>query len=488
MALDAKAATVTTPTASVVATHRARTPETDWTASKLSATVLAGLVARHPKFITQAPLSLDVLGGMGQFVGALTLSLPLAEHVCVAVQLTDDQSLSVSRTAASQDDSPEVVTIAVDRLVVNRGVIEADAITHVASELQNGAVICVVGVLVECVRQGLLPVTALSASISFGLTGGISKGLDFEASLMSGAVISIAKALDVEVEVTAIHQACLEVQTKWIQRAIGLGGMGAVLSGEAHAISQVRFDPYTYVGSFPFPDDIAIVGIDTGARLDCAHVKYTKARIAAQMGRELVSRIVEHDNITDMSWDGLLSRLTVNDYTDRFRNRLPSQIKGSDYLARFGPLSDRLAVVEPSVLYKVRSRTEHHIYEHARSGQFIEALARAVRTKTTAPLIEAGDLMYASHWSYGQRSGLGAIETDVLVNILRQYGSNFEIYGAKVSGRGCGGMVVVLMRQTEQSRNALDSALADYRQQTSLTPTLLSGSLPGAMVSGARRA
>ncbi len=488
MALDANAATVTSSTASVVTTHRARAAETDWTASQLATTVLRSLEGVNPKFITQSPLPLDVLGGMGHFVGALTLSLPLAEHVCVAVQSRDDQSMSVSRVGHAGHPATDVVTVALDCLVNGDGVIETDAITCVTSEIQGDEVICVVGALVECVRQGLLPVTALSATIGFGLTGGISDDVDFEAALMCGAVVSIAKALNVELDAAALHTAFLAVQSNWVCRAIGLGGLGAILSGEAHALSQVRFNPYAHVGSFPFPDDIAIVGIDTGVRHDRSHEKYTRARVATQMGRELVGRIVEHDRLTDMRWDGLLSQLTINDYTDRFRNRLPAQIKGSDYLARFGPINDPLAVVEPSAMYKVRSRTEHHIYEHARSGQFIEALARAVRTKTTAPLVEAGDLMYASHWSYGQRSGLGAIETDVLVNILRQYGSNCEIYGAKVSGQGCGGIIVSLMRQTEQSRAALDSALADYRQQTSLTPTLLCGSLPGALVSGACRA
>jgi len=488
MALNANAATVTSSTASVAASHRAQATETDWTASKLASSVLRMLGQDNPKFITQAPLHLDVLGGMGQYVGALTLSLPLAEHVCVAVQSRDDQSLSVSRVENDEDHSAKVVTLTLDHLINSGQLIESGAIADVVSSIEDQAIICVVGAMVECVRQGLLPVTALSTTLSFGHTGGINDGVDFEAALMAGAITSIAKVCSVELDPAAIQLAFLEVQSNWVKRALGLGGLGAILNGEAHAISQVRFDPYTYVGSFPFPDDIVIVGIDTGVRHAGAHEKYTKARVATQMGRQLVSRIVEHDGLTDIRWDGLLSRLSVNDYTERFRDRLPSQIKGSDYLSRFGPIDDPLTEVEPSVMYKVRSRTEHHIYEHARAGHFIEALARAVRTKTTAPLIEAGDLMYASHWSYGQRSGLGAIETDVLVNILRQYGSGCEIYGAKVSGRGCGGVVVSLMRQSEQSRAAIDSAMADYHKQTSLTPTLLCGSLPGTLVSGACRA
>ncbi len=485
MALDAKAAVVTSSTPSVGTSHRTRPVETDWTASKLATEVLRPLDGAKPRYITQAPLPLDVLGGMGQYVGALVLSLTLADHVCVAVQPSENNSLSICHVGHTDDHEVGVVHVALDRLVAGAGVIEAEAIAILASEIQDDTVIGVVGILVECIRHGLLPVTALSTTISFGLTHSSIDDVDFQVALMSGVVVSIAKVLNVTVDAISCHTAFQAVQSTWMRRAIGLEGIGAILHGEAHALSQVRCDPYTCMGMLPLPDDIAIVGIDTGVRHSHACEKYTKARVASQMGREIVNRIIEHDELTDLHWDGLLSRLTVNDYIDRFRDRLPAQIKGSDYISHFGSIDDPLAVIEPSVMYKVRSRTEHHIYEQARAVQFVEALARAVRTRKTSPLVEVGDLMYASHWSYGQRSGLGAIETDLLVNILRQYGSDCEIYGAKISGRGCGGIVVVLMRQTDQARAALDSAMADYHQQTSLSPTLLCGSLPGLIVSGA---
>ena len=96
--------------------------------------------------------------------------------------------------------------------------------------------------------------------------------------------------------------------------------------------------------------------------------------------------------------------------------------------------------------------------------------------------------MYASHWSYGQRCGLGSIETDLLVNWIRRSGESAGIHGAKISGRGCGGVVTVLMDATEPARLALDQAVRHYQQQSGHTPSILRGAVDGAWHTGVIRA
>jgi L-arabinokinase len=80
--------------------------------------------------------------------------------------------------------------------------------------------------------------------------------------------------------------------------------------------------------------------------------------------------------------------------------------------------------------------------------------------------------MYSSHWSYGQRCGLGSVETDLLVNRLRQQGVARGIYGARVSGGGAGGMVTVFCADSAAAREAMDRVLDDYRARTGLDPVI----------------
>ena len=162
-------------------------------------------------------------------------------------------------------------------------------------------------------------------------------------------------------------------------------------------------------------------------------------------------------------------------------------MKGSEFLDRFGETGDPLTKIDPDTTYKIRSRTEHHIYEHSRACQFAECFSRAVRNGSLEPLKEAGALMYASHWSYGQRCGLGNIETDKLITLIRRQEADGDIFGAKITGRGCAGVVAVLMRNSESARAALARAIDTHQQQTGRTTRPIVGSRPGALVAGVQR-
>jgi galactokinase len=183
---------------------------------------------------------------------------------------------------------------------------------------------------------------------------------------------------------------------------------------------------------------------------------------------------------------GYLANISPSEYVRRFRNALPIKLRGKDFLAHFGQPAELEIGVRPDEVYKVRSRTEHHVYENDRTHRFIERLARARRTGELDALIEAGELMYASHWSYGQRCGMGSIETDVLVNCIRERGPARGLYGAKVTGGGCGGTVAVLLSDTPTAREALDEACAAYTQKTGRQPMMILGSSPGTMAFGHR--
>jgi L-arabinokinase len=258
----------------------------------------------------------------------------------------------------------------------------------------------------------------------------------------------------------------------------------SVLTGEPHALTQVRGEPCQRVGSVRLSDDLSLVGIDCGFNHPQAEAKYEGVRTAAFMGRALIDRILQHEGLHDLQWDGRLSRISVTDYVERFRDRIPTKISGREFLDRFGETGDWLTRIDPAVIYKVRSRTEHQIYEHDRVHQLAECLSRGIRNRDARALEVGGELMYASHWSYGQRCGLGSVETDLLVGLLRQKGVAADIYGAKITGRGCGGVVAVLMRASEQAAEAVDRAMADYRARTGREATLIRGSLPGLMVAG----
>src|SRR5207244_12405112 len=109
------------------------------------------------------------------------------------------------------------------------------------------------------------------------------------------------------------------------------------------------------------------------------------------------------------------------------------------------------------------------VYENHRVQQFIDQLDRARRNPKA--LEQAGRLMYASHWSYGHRIGLGAAETDLLVRLAREAGPAAGIYGAKITGGGSGGTVALLTGNN--ARPTVEAIAEEYARRTGLTPQTL---------------
>jgi L-arabinokinase len=91
--------------------------------------------------------------------------------------------------------------------------------------------------------------------------------------------------------------------------------------------------------------------------------------------------------------------------------------------------------------------------------------------------------MYESHASYGH-CGLGSEGTDRLVALVRGEGLAAGLYGARITGGGCGGTVAVIGRRG--AAPAIARVADAYEQQTGYRPHIFAGSSPGVMAVGAR--
>jgi L-arabinokinase len=113
--------------------------------------------------------------------------------------------------------------------------------------------------------------------------------------------------------------------------------------------------------------------------------------------------------------------------------KLPDTIAGAEFLDRWGGTDDTLSRIEPSTTYPVRAATGFGVQEHLRTTRALEAL----RSGDIAAL---GPLLADSHEGY-RRMGLGHPVTDrIVAEALDRPG----VHGARSSGGGSGGTVVVL--------------------------------------------
>ena len=97
--------------------------------------------------------------------------------------------------------------------------------------------------------------------------------------------------------------------------------------------------------------------------------------------------------------------------------------------------------------------------------------------------IQLGELMYASHASYGA-CGLGSRGTDLLVDLVKAEGPTAGLYGARITGGGSGGTVAVIGRR--DASPAIARVVDAYERATGYRPYLFAGSSPGVTAFGAR--
>jgi hypothetical protein len=123
--------------------------------------------------------------------------------------------------------------------------------------------------------------------------------------------------------------------------------------------------------------------------------------------------------------DGWISELPVERV-----DGLPEAVAGGEFLDRWGGQGDAMTTVDPDETYPVRAATAFGVEEHARSEAFLAGA-------------DPGPLMAASHAGY-DAIGLGHASADAVVaEALDRPG----VLGARSSGGGAGGTVVVLCEQ-----------------------------------------
>jgi galactokinase len=422
------------------------------------------------------------MGGPGDYSGALVLHASHGGHIAVAAEGRDDDFLLI-HLAPSLGRNGETVRVPIAHVRNGTGADVPTIRGNGSAGCDRTAVRAVIGAIAQLslVAEGQAKIRGMTVAVDSTLEGLNDTGRD--AAILAAAVTAAASVWNVTLSLEAAIGICERAALAWLDGFAGRADVACIMGAKASSIMLWSPRGGLHSDSVPLPAGIALVGIDCGVNTNDVSRKQTTVRVASGIGRRLIDAVIRHEGAGSTGWDGQLSCVSVADYVTRFRDRLPRRLKGSEYLERFGALEDSPVPVESDESYRVRSRTEHHIYEHDRSCRFVEWL-RSAREGDETALVNAGDVMYASHWSYGQRCGLGCSEADALVSLLRANGTAQGIYGAKVSGRGCGGIICVLMRDERAAHSALESSVEEYQRRTKRSATVLTGSRPGALVGG----
>jgi L-arabinokinase len=178
-----------------------------------------------------------------------------------------------------------------------------------------------------------------------------------------------------------------------------------------------------------------------------------------------------------------LTDLTPTEFEEKYMHLIPDTILGTDFLSRYHSHDDPATKINLDVVYEVKHATCHPIYENSRVKRFTEFIRDPQKSSNGLQCELMGELMYESHQSYSN-CGLGSSETDLLVNLARNIGPSQGIFGAKISGGGCGGTVCILTTNDSRAEASIQRIRQEYQQETGIQTYLFRASSGGSRTFG----
>lgn len=380
----------------------------------------------------EAPGRLDVLGGVADYSGALVLQTPIRArtHVTIAPREEPVLELASDQEGTAALPLPELRALldAGAPLAAVRGWLDA----HRVPRWVRYPLGCF---LLFCRAQGWWPQTGLGMAIASEVP--VAMGVSSSAALEVATLRALEAASGRRFAGTELARLGQQAENEIVGAPCGLMDQLAATHGRRGALLPILCRPDVLDEPVPLPEGAVVVGWPSGVKHAVTDSPYATARTAAFMGKKILERLFGQTlaHVTELP----PSRLHGVGEAD-----LPPILSGGEFLARYGGVDDPLANIEPRPRYPMRAAVRFPVEEHFR-GVLAVRLLRGARPEARQATLEAlGELMYQSHAGYGS-IGLGCPETDAMVEAVRGLGPGRGCYGARVSGGGSGGTVVVLL-------------------------------------------
>ena len=381
--------------------------------------------------VAKAPGRLDVLGGVADYSGGRVLEMPIsAGVVVVAVEAADGRVIGHT----TDGTCGRGVELTWDDLTSSSPVELGERLRADAGSAWAAYVLGPLSVLAS--DDGAWPEIG-------GLRFLVHSDLPVGAGLSSSAAVEIASlraltaALDMQVDPDAFPRIAQRAEHDVAGAPCGLMDQVAVCHGEPGRLLPLVCRPMTREPTVEVPEGWRVAGIASGVRHSVAGTAYRRARAAAFMGRALLDDARARPWLAELPPEVLRADLA----------ELPESLSGAAFLGMGGDHGDPLTSIEPNEEYPVRAAVAHAVFETERVGRFLAALE-------AEEIAAAGACLDESHGSY-THLGLGCEATDRLAEAAKDAGC----LGARTSGGGSGGTVVVLLRDDGHADSILDRVM-----------------------------
>ncbi len=444
--------------------------------------------AALPVYISRAPGRLDLMGGNVDYTGGLVFQSTIREATWAAAQRRSDLRIAFWNPQMQEQGWMERVEFDLEKLSSELAVkclVNASAEVRWTSYVL-GAFFLLRNRYPEQVNSG--------ASIYIESEVPQNKGVSSSAAVEVAVMKAAAACYGIVLEGIELAEACQWVENVIAQSACGIMDQAASVLGDEGYVLPILCQPCLPRPLVKLSEGLRCWAIDSGVRHAVTSIEYEAARAAAFIGYRMICEWenlpIHKDNsgriprYADPRWQGFLSNVVPSVFRSKYEQRLPEFISGAEILSLDRIHPDPFTVVRPEVNYRVRACARYAVEENQRIELFIELARATTQQPSLAAFRQMGELMFQSHWSYTE-CGLGCEATDQLIELVRQYCGEDQLFGAKITGGGSGGTVAVL--GSTEGASAFQRVVSEYGQMHSCKPYVFEGSSVGADRYGIRK-
>jgi galactokinase len=431
------------------------------------------------------------MGGIADYTGSLVCEGTLDRAAAVAIAPRGDRDVQVFSFNLLDEHRPFTLRMSLDALA-NASVEQLRAGFDEPGRKWAGYLVGCLFVLHEARLVDLRDPKHAGLDLALYSTVPLGAGVSSSAAIEVATMMNLRDhfGLGVAIDPMRLAALCQRVENHVVGAPCGIMDQVASCAGRAGALIKLLCQPHELQGAIELPAGVRVLGINTNVGHTVGGGQYGRTRCAAFMGhRMILAKMQEMGRRAGMRMvgdptRGYLANLALDDYKKFFRQFLPENVRGREFLAKYGRTLDTATAVDPDAEYAVQRATDHHVHEAQRVRNFVAFLEQAAQlpphsAERGLALDKAGHLMYASHVSYTRDAMLGADEADVLVDLVRRH-EREGLYGAKITGGGSGGTVAVLANAGERVDAAVAEITAEYGRRTGRTAEVFGASSPGA--------
>ncbi len=385
-----------------------------------------------PPWRGEAPGRLDVLGGVADYSGSLVLQTPIQGATRATITPAAGSRL---RIVSEQEGAVDLPTPDPDAMVTAAGDVAPLVAWLNAHDVPHWARYPLGCLFLFTHDRAWRPTSGLEIQITTEVP--TSMGVSSSAALEVATLRALESASGRRFEGTALARLAQRAENEVVGAPCGLMDQLAAAHGVAGSLLPILCRPDVLHDPVPLPVGAMVVGWPSGVKHAVSGAEYGTARTASFMGKRILETALGRTL-------GHLTEIPPSVVAGVPADVLPDFLTGAEFVARYGSVDDPHSVIVPDRRYPVRAAVEFPVGENFRC-ELAERLLRCRPGTDRAGLLRTvGELMHQSHRGYGS-IGLGSPETDAMVEAVRDLGPSRGFYGARASGGGCGGTVVVML-------------------------------------------